>query len=111
MRLWGPERFDPNVVDERRSRPPSTHCRKNGSRGGAPRAQNRRQAPIKRAAELRLLSTDCCAQSDVCEAAIFSKERATWRVALANKEAPRIEPLNQYHFDEVIPRRGRLAST
>ena len=37
-----------------RSRPPSTHCRKHGSRAGAPRAQSRRQAPIKRAAALRL---------------------------------------------------------
>ncbi len=40
-----------------RSKPPSTHCRKYGSRAGAPRAQNRRQAPIKWASELRLLKT------------------------------------------------------
>jgi len=33
------------------------HCRKYGSLGDAPRAQNSRQAPFKRAAELRLRST------------------------------------------------------
>jgi hypothetical protein len=49
------------------------------------------------------LPTDCCSKSYACEAATFSKERASWRVALANNEAPRIEPLNHYHFDEVIP--------
>jgi hypothetical protein len=57
-------------------------------------------------AALLVLPTDCCAYSSACEAAILSKGRASWRVVLANKEAPRIEPLNHYHFDEVILNRG-----
>nr|WP_253610553.1 MULTISPECIES: plasmid pRiA4b ORF-3 family protein [unclassified Bradyrhizobium] len=40
----------------RRSKPPSTRCPTHGNRGDAPREQNRRQAPFKRAAELRLRS-------------------------------------------------------
>ncbi|WP_345947034.1 hypothetical protein [Bradyrhizobium sp. 174] len=58
MRRWGPERFDPNVIDRKASRPPSTRCPTHGNRGDAPREQNRRQAPFKRAAELRLLLTN-----------------------------------------------------
>ncbi|MCG2632355.1 plasmid pRiA4b ORF-3 family protein [Bradyrhizobium sp. WYCCWR 13023] len=45
----------PTSSTGRRLRPPSMHCRKYGSLGDAPRAQNSRQAPSKRAAELRLL--------------------------------------------------------
>ena len=44
----------PTSSTGRRLRPPSTRCPTHGSRGDAPRGQNRRQAPIKRAAELRL---------------------------------------------------------
>src|SRR6478736_9374977 len=44
----------PTLSIELSSRLPSTHCRKNGNRVGEPGGQNRRQAPIKRAAELRL---------------------------------------------------------
>ncbi|WP_247355086.1 plasmid pRiA4b ORF-3 family protein [Bradyrhizobium sp. 160] len=54
MRRWGPERFDPTVIDRKALEAPSMHCRKYGSLGDAPREQNRRQAPFKRAAELRL---------------------------------------------------------
>ncbi|WP_245343903.1 plasmid pRiA4b ORF-3 family protein [Bradyrhizobium japonicum] len=57
MRLWGPSSLIPTSSTGRRSRPPSTHCRKYGSRAGAPRVQNRRQAPIKWASDLRLRST------------------------------------------------------
>jgi hypothetical protein len=37
-----------------------------------------------------------------CEAAIFLRERAIWRVVLTSKEALRIEPINHYQFDAVI---------
>ena len=57
-------------------------------------------------ASLDVLPTDLCLQSYTCAAAIFLEERAIWRVLLASKEAPRIEPLNHYHFDEVILNRG-----
>ncbi|WP_247772775.1 plasmid pRiA4b ORF-3 family protein [Bradyrhizobium sp. 192] len=53
-RLWGPNSSIPTLSTGRRSRPPSTHCRKYGSGAGAPRVQNRRQAPIKWASERRL---------------------------------------------------------
>jgi Plasmid pRiA4b ORF-3-like protein len=49
-----PSSLIPTSSTGRRSRPQSTHCRKYGSRAGAPRVQNRRQAPIKWASELRL---------------------------------------------------------
>jgi hypothetical protein len=74
-----------------------------------PRASVARWVARKLAAHfaaLLVLPTDCCVKSYACEAAIFSKERASWRVVLANKEAPRIELLNHYHFDEVVPGHG-----
>jgi hypothetical protein len=55
MRLGGPERFDPKSSTGRRSRPPSTLWPKFGSHDGTSCDQNRRQAPIERAAALRLL--------------------------------------------------------
>ncbi|MFN4933051.1 IS1096 element passenger TnpR family protein [Bradyrhizobium sp.] len=56
MRLWGPERFDPNVVDRK-----TLEAAVNALSGiwkprVAPHRSNRRQASIKRAAELRLRS-------------------------------------------------------
>ena len=47
----------PTSSTGRRSKPPSTRCPTYGNRGGALREQNRRQAPFKRAAELRLRSS------------------------------------------------------
>ena len=47
----------PTLSTGRRSRPPSTRCPTHGSRGVALRGQNRRQAPIERAAASRLRST------------------------------------------------------
>ncbi len=44
----------PTSSTGRHLRPPSTRCQTYGSRGDAPRGQNKRQAPIKRAAALRL---------------------------------------------------------
>ncbi|WP_311979899.1 plasmid pRiA4b ORF-3 family protein [Bradyrhizobium diazoefficiens] len=44
----------PTSSTGRRSRPPSTHCPEFGSRAGTSCEQNRRQAPFKRVAELRL---------------------------------------------------------
>ncbi|MGY2935022.1 hypothetical protein ACVWZ6_004624 [Bradyrhizobium sp. GM6.1] len=82
MRRWGPERFDPNVIEPGRpSRPPSTRCPTHGSRGAASRAQNRRQAPFKRAAELRLrdgrsLSKNDWSLSSPCVAPFCPPERA-----------------------------------
>ncbi|WP_404538505.1 plasmid pRiA4b ORF-3 family protein [Bradyrhizobium sp. USDA 223] len=54
MHLSGPNSSIPTSSTGRRSRPPSTHCPEFGSRGLAPRGSNKRQASIKRAAELRL---------------------------------------------------------
>ena len=47
----------PTSSIRRRSKPRSTRCPTQGNRDDAPREQNRRQAPFKRAAELRLPST------------------------------------------------------
>jgi hypothetical protein len=57
LRLWGPNSSIPTSSTGRRSRPPSTHCPEFGSHDGTSCDQNRRQAPIKRAAALRLRSS------------------------------------------------------
>ena len=54
----GPNSSIPMSSTGRRSRPPSTHCPESGSHDGTSCDQNRRQAPIKRAAELRLPLAD-----------------------------------------------------
>nr|WP_271627576.1 plasmid pRiA4b ORF-3 family protein [Bradyrhizobium sp. CCBAU 11445] len=66
MRLWGPEQFDPDVVDRKALeaavnalsgiwKPRRTSC-----------DQNRRQAPIERASELRLPMMDVLLSSTAC---------------------------------------------
>ena len=56
MRRWGPERFDPNVDRSEGARGRRQRIvGKMETAAAHQRDQNRRQAPIKRAAELRLL--------------------------------------------------------
>lgn len=52
----GPNSSIPTSSTGRRSRPPSTHCPEFGSHDGTSCDKNRRQAPIERAAALRLRS-------------------------------------------------------
>jgi hypothetical protein len=68
----------------------------------APIARWVRRTLAAHPASLDVLPTDFWALSYTCEPVKFLKERAIWRVLLANKEVRRTETLNLDHFDELI---------